>query len=58
MTAAAIILAAIIGSGVIMFVLGACRVSGIADDTAEQIARQLAETDRFTTPTINQPQGD
>ena len=58
MIAATIIFGAIILSASIMFVLGACRLSGIADDTAEQIARQLAETDRFTTPTINQPRGD
>lgn len=51
------ILAAIV-TGAFLFVLASFRLARIADDTAEQIARQIAEGQRPASPTINQPRGD
>ncbi len=49
-----IILAAIIASA-LFFIIASCRLSGIADDTAEQIARQLAETGRVAPTVVDSP---
>ncbi len=51
------ILGAIIASA-LFFVIASCRLSGIADDTAEQVARQLAETGRVAPPVDDFPVHD
>lgn len=40
---------------VVLFVLGACRLSGIADDTAEQVIRQLSQGDAPAPPDVQTP---